>query len=208
MSRAIGPSCKLCRREGRELFLKGDRCFSSKCGIKRRAYAPGQHGQSRSKLSTYGLQLREKQKAKRFYGILERQFKRYFSMAIRMKGMTGTILVQILERRLDNVVYRSGFAVSRKMARQLVRHGHIKVNGKRVDIPSYLVDVQDAIELDGASKEVIPIKLSMESTASRGFPAWLEVDPQNLKSVFKYIPERDEINLPFQEQMVVELYSK
>jgi len=208
VSRAIGSTCKLCRREGKELFLKGDRCFSAKCALKQRNYAPGQHGQSRIKLSTYGLQLREKQKAKRFYGILERQFRRYFDMATRMRGMTGTILVQILERRLDNIIYRSGFAHSRSMGRQLVRHGHIKINGKRVDIPSYLVDVNDVIELNAKSKELIPVKLAMEATQSRGFPAWLEVDSQGFKSVFKYIPERQEINLPFQEQTIVELYSK
>lgn len=208
MARYIDALCKLCRREGEKLFLKGSRCYTDKCGVEKRKYAPGQHGQNRGKLSDYGLQLREKQKVRRIYGILERQFRLYFKKAAQMKGITGEILLQMLERRLDNVVYRMGFASNRREARQLVRHGHFLVNGRHVDIPSYLLTPGDIVEIGEASKELKAISESISMAEHRGFPEWIEVDIQGLKGKFVRIPLRDEIQLPVQEQLIVELYSK
>jgi small subunit ribosomal protein S4 len=208
MARYTDALCRLCRREGEKLFLKGSRCYTDKCGVERRKYAPGQHGQSRGKLSDYGMQLREKQKVRRIYGILERQFRLYFKKASQMKGITGEILLQMLERRLDNVVYRMGFASNRREARQLVRHGHFRVNGRQVDVPSYLLAPGDIIEVDEAGKELKAISESLSMAEHRGFPEWIEIDTQGLKGKFVRIPLRDEIQLPVQEQLIVELYSK
>lgn len=208
MARYIGPLCRLCRREGEKLFFKGSRCFTDKCSIEKRKYAPGQHGQNKGKLSDYGLQLREKQKVKRIYGVLERQFRGYFKKASQIKGITGEILLQILERRLDNVVYRMGFAVNRREARQLVRHGHFMVNGRVVDIPSYLLKPGDVIEVREQSKGLQVITESLSMAEHRGFPEWLEVDTRTLKGRFVRIPSREEIQLPVQEQLIVEFYSK
>ena len=206
MARYTGPSCRICRREGVKLFLKGDRCYTGKCSISRREYAPGQHGQRRSKLSEYGLQLREKQKARRFYGVLESQFRKYFEMAVRKKGVTGENLLQILETRFDNVVYRLGYANSRSEARQIVRHGHFKVNGKKVDIPSFLVKAGDVIEVKEKSREMPLIKEVAES--SRIVPKWLEINTENLVGKVVELPTRDEVDLPVKEQYIIELYSK
>lgn len=206
MARYTGPSCRICRREGVKLFLKGDRCYTGKCSISRREYAPGQHGQRRSKLSEYGLQLREKQKARKFYGVLESQFRKYFEMAVRKKGVTGENLLQILETRFDNVVYRLGYANSRSEARQLVRHGHFKVNGKKVDIPSLLVKAGDVIEVKEKSREMPLIKEVAES--SRIVPKWLEINTENLVGKVVELPTRDEVDLPVKEQYIIELYSK
>lgn len=206
MARYTGPSCRICRREGVKLFLKGDRCYTGKCSVSRREYAPGQHGQRRSKLSEYGLQLREKQKARKFYGILESQFRKYFDMAVRKKGVTGENLLQILETRFDNVVYRLGYANSRSEARQLLRHGHFKINGKKVDIPSLLVKPGDVIEVKEKSKEIPVIKEVAES--SRIVPKWLEINKETLVGKVVELPTRDEVDLPVKEQYIVELYSK
>lgn len=206
MARYTGPSCRICRREGVKLFLKGDRCYTGKCSISRREYAPGQHGQRRSKLSEYGLQLREKQKARKFYGVLESQFRKYFEMAVRKKGVTGENLLQILETRFDNVVYRLGYANSRSEARQIVRHGHFKVNGKKVDIPSFLVKAGDVIEVKEKSREMPLIKEVAES--SRIVPKWLEINTENLVGKVVELPTRDEVDLPVKEQYIIELYSK
>jgi SSU ribosomal protein S4P len=208
MARYTGASCRLCRREGQKLFLKGERCYSNKCAIARRSYAPGQHGAQRKKLSEYGVQLREKQKAKRFYGILEKQFRRYFEMASRRKGITGENLLQILETRLDNVVYRLGFATTRDEARQLVRHGHIEVNGQRVNIPSYLVKVNDVISVKEKSRKLERFKQILETTGSKVVPKWLEVDQENLTGKVVALPAREDIDLQVQEHLIVELYSK
>ncbi len=208
MARYTDALCKLCRREGEKLFLKGSRCYTDKCGVEKRKYAPGQHGQNRGKLSDYGIQLREKQKVKRIYGILERQFRLYFKKAAQMKGITGEILLQMLERRLDNVVYRMGFASNRREARQLVRHGHFLVNGRHVDVPSYLLTPGDIVEIGEASKELKAISESLSMAEHRGLPEWIEIDTQGLKGKFVRIPLRDEIQLPVQEQLIVELYSK
>lgn len=208
MARYTGASCRLCRREGQKLFLKGERCYSNKCAIARRSYAPGQHGAHRKKLSEYGVQLREKQKAKRFYGILEKQFRRYFEMASRRKGITGENLLQILETRLDNVVYRLGFATTRDEARQLVRHGHIEVNGQRVNIPSYLVKVNDVISVKEKSRKLERFKQILETTGSKVVPKWLEVDQENLTGKVVALPAREDIDLQVQEHLIVELYSK
>ncbi len=208
MARYTGAVCKLCRREGQKLFLKGDRCYSSKCAIERRAYAPGQHGQGRKKTSEYGLQLRAKQQARRYYGVLEGQFRHYYEMAATRKGITGENLLSILESRLDNVVYRLGWASSRKEARQLVTHGHFTVNGKRCDIPSYLTRVGESIAIASSSKESDKIKAVLEATASKPIVKWLELDRENLKAKVIGIPEREDNDLAVEETLIVELYSK
>jgi small subunit ribosomal protein S4 len=208
MARYTGALCRLCRREGEKLFLKGSRCYTDRCAVERRKYAPGQHGQNRGKLSDYGIQLREKQKVRRIYGIMERQFRAYFKRASSMKGVTGEALLQLLERRLDNVVYRMGFAPNRREARQLVRHGHFLVNGRQVDIPSYLLKPGDTVEIRESSREIQAISENLSVAEHKGFPEWIEVDIQNQKGKFVRIPSRDEIQLPVQEQLIVEFYSK
>ncbi|HOK05942.1 MAG TPA: 30S ribosomal protein S4 [Syntrophales bacterium] len=208
MARYRESVCRLCRREGIKLFLKGDRCYSEKCSYERREYAPGDHGQMRRKPSDYGLQLREKQKLKRIYGLLEKQFRGYFEKADRQKGITGNNLLLLLERRLDNLVFRMGFATSRTEARQLVRHNHFTVNGKKVNIPSYLVKIGDEIQVREGSRQVARIVEAMETVARRGVPHWLELDRENFKGIVKTFPAREDLTMPVQEQMVVELYSK
>lgn len=209
MARQRKPFCKLCRREGIKLFLKGARCNTDKCAVTRRAYAPGQHGQKRTKLSDYGIQLREKQKAKKIYGLLERQFRHYFAIAERSKGVTGEVLLQLLERRLDNVIYRLPFAASRNGARQLVRHGSVCVNGRKVNIPSYLADVGDVIQIKTDEKTKKRIQDTAELTKdTRAVPAWLESDYANLKGQIKRLPIKADIGYAIQEQLIVELYSK
>ncbi len=209
MARYIGPVCRLCRREDMKLFLKGDRCYTDKCGYERRAYPPGQHGQARRrKPSDYREQLREKQKVKRIYGIAERQFRGYYYKATRMKGVTGENLIQLLERRLDNVVYRLGFASDHAEARQLVRHGHFKINGRRVNIPSYLVKPNDTIDVKEASKKVARISDSLGAVERRGVPQWLELNKDGFQGRVKTLPARDNVTLPIREQLIVELYSK
>ena len=210
MARYVGAVCRLCRREGQKLFLKGDRCYSPKCSVdaSRRPYAPGQHGQGRKKLSEYGLQLREKQKTRRYYGVLESQFAKYFEMAVSKKGVTGENLLKILESRLDNVVYRLGFAMSRAEARQLVRHGHFLINGKKVNIPSYLVKEGEMITIRDKSRSSDKFKLIIENNASRVPPAWLDLDTNTLQAKVVSMPEREHIDLPIEEHLIVELYSK
>ena len=208
MARYTDAVCRQCRREGQKLFLKGERCYSDKCAINRRSFAPGQHGKARKKLSEYGLQLREKQKARRYYGVLEGQFHHYFEMAERKAGITGENLLQILESRLDNVVYRLGFAMSRPEARQLVVHGHFTVNGKKVNIPSYLVSAGDVIVVQQKSKQSEKFKVVAEANANRPVPAWLEVDRENQSGKGVALPSRDQIDLDIQETLIVELYSK
>ena len=208
MARYRGSVCRMCRREGLKLFFKGDRCYTEKCAFERRGYAPGEHGHSRKKFSDYGTQLREKQKLKRMFGLLEKQFRGYFEKADQKKGITGTTLLVFLESRLDNMVYRIGFAASRTEARQFVQHGHFKVNGRKVNIPSFLIKKGDVIELREKSKKVLPILESMETVARRGVPPWLELDKENFRGVVKALPTRDDITMPIQEQLVVELYSK
>ena len=208
MARYTDAVCRLCRREGQKLFLKGERCYSDKCAIARREYAPGQHGQGRKKLSGYGLQLREKQKARRYYGVLEGQFRHYFELANKKSGVTGDNLLAILESRLDNVVYRLGFGTSRPEARQLVRHGHFTVNGKKVNIPSYLVKVGDVIAIKEESKSSEKIKNVVEITASRVVPKWLDLDNNTLTGKVVAVAEREDIDLPLEEHLIVELYSK
>lgn len=208
MARYIGPVCRLCRREGMKLMLKGERCYTEKCAIERRGYAPGQHGQRRSKLSEYGQQLREKQKVKRMYGLLEKQFRRYFALADRKKGITGENLLQLLERRLDNVVYRMGFAGNRAEARQLVRHGHFRLNGRKANVPSILVRVGDVLELKERSRSVARIVESLDSVDRRGVPQWVELDKGAFKGVVRTLPLREDIVMPIDEQLIVELYSK
>ena len=208
MARYRESVCRLCRREGLKLFLKGDRCYSEKCAFERRGYAPGEHGQMRKKHSDYGVQLRAKQKLKRMYGLLEKQFRGYFEKADRQKGITGTNLLLFLERRLDNMVFRMGFANSRTEAKQLVRHNHFMVSGKPVNIPSYLVKVGDEIQVREGSRKVERILDAMESVARRGVPQWLELDKDNYKGILKVLPTREELTMPVQEQLVVELYSK
>ena len=209
MARYTGAVCRLCRREGQKLFLKGDRCYTDKCALERRAYAPGQHGNARNKkLSEYGVQLREKQKARRYYGVLESQFAEYFEMASKRKGMTGENLLAILESRLDNVVYRLGFAMSRAEARQLVRHGHFTINGKKVNIPSYLVSVGETIELKETSRSLDKFKGSLEANASRVVPKWLDMDKTHNVAKVVAVPAREDIDLPIEEHLIVELYSK
>jgi len=208
MARYVGSVCRLCRRENQKLFLKGDRCMTEKCAIERRGYPPGQHGQGRIKFSEYGIQLREKQKIKRIYGLLERQFRSLFEKADRSKGITGSNLLVGLERRLDNVAYRAGFAGSRADARQLVRHGHFTVNGKRVNIPSYQIAKGDMVEVHEKSRSATRIAASLEGVKRREIPQWLELDATNFKARVRDIPSRDDITAPMQERLVVELYSK
>ena len=191
-----------------ELYLKGDRCYTDKCGVKRRNYPPGMHGQGRAKISDYGLQLREKQKVRRMYGLMEKQFRGYFEEADRQKGVTGTNLLVLLERRLDNVVYRLGFANSRAQARQLVQHNHILANGQKVDIPSYLVKLGDIIEVTEKSRNKAQIRDALEAAARRGCPAWLELDKDAVRGRVSMMPTREDITLPIQEHLIVELYSK
>ncbi|MGE5473547.1 MAG: 30S ribosomal protein S4 [Ignavibacteriales bacterium] len=208
MARYTGASCKLCRREGEKLFLKGERCYTEKCGVTKRQYAPGQHGQAKKKLSEYGIQLREKQKAKKFYGVLESQFRKYFEMASTAKGITGENLLKLLETRLDNIVYRLGFARSRAEARQLVTHGHFSVNEKKVNIPSYLVKAQDVIAVREGSKDDEMFKEILEVTGSKVVPKWLETDQEKLKGTVLAAPTREDIDLQVEEHLIVELYSK
>jgi len=208
LARYTEACCRLCRRENMELYLKGERCFTDKCAIKRRNYPPGQHGQARVKVSSYGIQLREKQKVRRIYGILEKQFRGYFQEADRMKGVTGENLLCLLEKRLDNIVYRMGFASSRSEARILVRHGHFKVNGRKVNIPSFQVKVSDVIELREKSRSINSINESLEAVVRRGIPQWLELDKDGYKGVVKANVTREDLTTPIQEQLIVELYSK
>lgn len=208
MARYTQSVCRLCRRENIKLFLKGERCYTEKCAFDRRNYPPGQHGQSRKKISDYGTQLREKQKVKRIYGILENQFRNIFKVADRQKGITGENLLSLLERRLDNIVYRLGFASSRNEARQLVRHNHFLVNQNKVNIPSYLVNPGDVIEVREKSKKVSRIIDALEGMARRGVPQWLELDKDQMKGSVKALPTRDDITFPIQEKLIVELYSK
>ncbi|MBI5968967.1 MAG: 30S ribosomal protein S4 [Deltaproteobacteria bacterium] len=208
MARYIESACRLCRRENLKLFLKGERCYSDKCAFERRSYPPGQHGQGRAKFSSYGLQLREKQRVKRMYGVLERQFRNFFEKAERQRGITGTNLLLLLERRLDNMVYRLGFANSRSEARQLVRHNHFMVNGKKVNIPSYLVNVGDVIELKEKSRKNAKIGESLEAVARRGVPSWLELEKDNYRGRVLALPAREDLTMPIKEQLIVELYSK
>jgi small subunit ribosomal protein S4 len=209
MARYTGPVCRLCRREDMKLFLKGDRCYTDKCGYERRAYPPGQHGQARRKKpSDYREQLREKQKVKRIYGIAERQFRGYYYKASRMKGVTGENLIQLLERRLDNVVYRLGFASDHAEARQLVRHGHFRINGRKVNIPSYLVRANDLIEVGEASRKIARIVDSVGAVERRGVPQWLELAKEAFQGRVKTLPAREDVTLPIREQLIVELYSK
>ena len=208
MARYTKSACRLCRRENLKLFLKGERCYTEKCAIDRRNYAPGQHGQNRRKFSDYGAQLREKQKVKRLYGLLESQFRNTFKEADRQKGITGEVLLFLLERRLDNAVYRLGFASSRDEARQLVRHSHFSVNQSKVNIPSYLVKPGDIIEVREKSKKVVRIQEALEGVARRGIPQWLELDKDQMKGSVKSMPTREEITIPIQEKLIVELYSK
>ncbi len=208
MARYTGPLCRTCRRAGEKLFLKGERCYTEKCAIERRKYPPGQHGQTYRKMSDYGIQLSEKQKCRRAYGILERQFRKYFREAEKHKGITGEVLLQLLESRLDNVVYRMGFASDRQMARQLISHGHILVNGKRVNVPSYTVKKGEMVEVKESSRDIPEILDSLTKAEHRGMPPWVEVDSTNIRGKVVYIPSREEIQFPIQEQLIVELYSK
>ena len=211
MARYIGSVCRLCRREGMKLFLKGDRCFTEKCAIEKRNYAPGQHGKGgrvKSKLQGYGLQLREKQKTKRLYGMLEGQFALTFDRASQEKGVVGETLLSKLERRLDNVVYRLGFGSSRAQARQLVRHGHVRINEKKLNVPSFQVRVGDLVSLAPRASKNALVQASVESVKGRGVPKWLELDSANMKGKVLSLPARDDVNFPIQEQLIVELYSK
>lgn len=210
MARYTGAVCRQCRREGCKLFLKGDRCFSDKCSISRRGKAPGQHGaaSNRRRAKEYGLQLREKQKAKRYYGILEKQFKNYFIKADKKEGQTGENLLTMIERRLDNVVYRMGLADSRRDARQLVTHGHFRVNGKKVNIPSYLVNKNDVISLKESSRNSEKFKMLIENITARTVPSWISVDKENVTATITALPTRADIDFPFEEHLIVELYSK
>jgi len=208
LARYRGSLCRMCRSEGIKLFFKGDRCYTDKCGFERRGYAPGEHGQARRKHSDYGVQLREKQRLKRMFGLLERQFRNYFEKAEKKKGVTGTNLLVFLERRLDNIVYRMGFASSRAEARLLVTQNHFLVNGKKVTIPSYLVSAGDTISVKEKSRKVTRIIESMGTVARRGIPQWLELDKDQFQGVVKMLPAREDITTPIQEQLVVELYSK
>jgi small subunit ribosomal protein S4 len=208
LARYTGPQCRLCRRETEKLFLKGDRCFTEKCAVERRQYPPGQHGQRRGKLSDYGVQLREKQKVRNTYGVLEKQFRKYFHRAETKKGVTGEVLLQFLETRMDNVVYRMGFAPNRNSARQLVRHSHFLVNGRDVNIPSFNVQIGDVVQVRESSREVDAIKDSISRVEQRGIPSWVEMDFQNFKGRVIQVPTREDIQLTAQEQLIVELYSK
>ena len=208
MARYCGSVCRICRRENQKLFLKGDRCYSEKCSFERRGYPPGQHGQGRIKFSEYGLQLREKQKIKKMYGLLEKQFRLMFAKADRMKGVTGNNMLSSLERRLDNVAYRTGFANSRAEARQLVLHGHLSINGKKVNIPSYLVAKGDQVAIQDASKSVARIQGAIEGVKRREIPQWLELDATAMVARVRDLPSRDDVTAPMSERLVVELYSK
>lgn len=209
MARNLDPKCRQCRREGEKLFLKAEKCFTDKCAIEKRNYAPGQHGQRRnSRLSDYGVQLREKQKVRRIYGVLEGQFRRYYAEADRQKGITGENLLSLLESRLDNVAFRMGLGGSRTESRQIVRHNSILVNGKRVNIPSYQVKSGDIVSVDDASRKQLRIKSALEAAEQRGFPAWLEVDVKAFTGTFKSKPQRDDLPSTINESLVVELYSK
>ncbi|MFQ5912956.1 MAG: 30S ribosomal protein S4 [Nitrospinota bacterium] len=212
MARYVGPRCRLCRREGMKLYLKGERCVGQKCpfegGDRKRNYAPGEHGIRRGKVSDYALHLREKQKVRRTYGVLERQFQRYFRLADRRKGVTGDVLLEILERRLDNVVHRASFANSRDQARQLVRHNHVLVNGKRVNIPSYAVRAGDVVEVKPKSKQLVPVQEAVARCEQRGLPSWLLVEPGQVKATVQELPTRADLALPFEDQLIVEFYSK
>ncbi len=209
MARYNGSLCRLCRRENLKLFLKGDRCFGDKCAFERRPYAPGQHGQRRGrKFSDYRLQLREKQKVKRIYGVLEKQFRGYYYRAERQKGITGISLLMLLECRLDNVVYRMGMAASRNQARQLVRHNHFLVNNQKVNIPSYRVSPGDVVEVREKSRTVQQILDAMETVVRRGIPAWIDIEKEKFRGVLKTLPNREDLTMPIQEQLIVELYSK
>lgn len=208
MARYTEALCRLCRRESEKLFLKGDRCYTDKCAVERRKYPPGQHGQRRKKQSDYATQLREKQKAKEIYNVLEKQFKKYFYMAEKKKGITGSNLLQILESRLDNVVYRLGFASNRRQARQLILHGHFNVNGKSVNIPSYMVRAGDSIDVREESRKLVPLQENIAKAEHRGFPSWVQRDLNNFSGRILNLPAMDDISLPVQEQLIVELYSK
>ncbi|NBU59729.1 MAG: 30S ribosomal protein S4 [Betaproteobacteria bacterium] len=208
MARNLDAKCRQCRREGEKLFLKGDKCFSDKCAIERRAYAPGQHGQKQVKLSDYGAQLREKQKIRRIYGVLERQFRKTYKEADRRKGVTGESLLQMLESRLDTVAFRMGFGASRNEARQVVRHNGILVNGRRVNIPAYQLRAGDVLEIAPGSKEQLRIKAALASAEQRGFPDWVEVDAKAFKGTYKAAPQRVDLPATIRENLVVELYSK
>lgn len=208
MARYTDAKCRLCRREGSKLYLKGDRCYTDKCSVARRAYAPGQHGQGRKKMSEYGIQLREKQKVRRIYGILEKQFRDYFGEAERQKGVTGENLLRLLELRLDNVVYRMGFGESRAQARQLVTHGHFTVNGKKVDIPSYQVGLNDLIAVKPASKSTDKFKELAEDAAAKTTPQWLSMNAEMMEARIVALPVREDIDLPIEEHLIVELYSR
>lgn len=208
MARYLGSVCKICRREGLKLFFKADRCYTDKCSFERRSYAPGQHGQSRGKISEYALQLREKQKTKRVYGLMETQFKNTFREAERMRGITGENLVTLLERRLDNVVYRLGFAGSRNQGRMYVTHGFFRVNGRKVDIPSYTVRANDVVELSQGRKKSPKILDNLKASERRGLPEWLSVDRDAMKGTIMRLPRRDDVTTPMAEQLIVELYSK
>ena len=208
MARYTEAACRLCRREGVKLFLKGDRCFSAKCGVERRAYPPGQHGQGRARFSDYGVQLREKQKVKRMYGLLENQFSRVMERATRMKGRSGENLLNLLERRLDNVVFRLGFATSRAEARQLVRHGHFRVNGRKAAIPSMLLRPGDTVRLRESSQQVARITSALDALEGKSVPQWLEIEKTEFKGTVKSMPTREDITMPIQEQLIVELYSR
>jgi small subunit ribosomal protein S4 len=208
MARYTGAVCKLCRREGKKLFLKGERCYTGKCSVERRAYAPGQHGQSRKKTSEYGLQLRAKQQARRYYGIQEGQFHKYFLMAERKQGVTGENLLRICESRLDNVVYLLGWANSRAEGRQLVTHGHYLVNGKKVDIPSYLLKAGDTIGIKSKSKDSEKIKTVLDVNGARPVPQWLELNREAIEAKVLVMPDREQISVPVEEHLIVEYYSK
>jgi small subunit ribosomal protein S4 len=208
LARYRGSVCRLCRRENLKMFLKGDRCFSDKCAFDRRSYAPGQHGQRRSKFSGFGQQLREKQKVKRMYGLSEKQFRLFFKKADRQKGITGTNLLVLLERRLDNVVYRLGYVNSRTQGRHFVKHNHFLVNGKKVNIPSYLIKVEDVVEIKEKSRKVQCITDALSAVVRRGIPPWIELEKEGYKGLIKSFPAREDITMPIQEQLIVELYSK
>lgn len=208
MARYIGPSCRICRREGMKLFLKGIKCSTPKCPVTKRATPPGQHGKGRLKLSDYGIQLREKQKLRKTYGLLERQFKHYFRIASQSKGVTGTVLLQLLERRLDNVIFRFGFSHSRAHGRQLVRHGLVTVDGKKVDLPSYFVKVGSKIAVHGAEKAELSVRKTVETVKDRGVPSWLERKEGELSGTVVRLPEKQDCQILVKEQLIVELYSK
>lgn len=208
MAKYRGPVCRLCRREGEKLFLKGSRCMTEKCAIERRSYPPGQHGQARPRISDYSLQLREKQKLRRIYGLQERQFRGIFERAERQTGVTGEALLRLLETRFDNVVYRLGFGASRKEARQLINHGHLLVNGRRLSVPGALVKAGDVVEVRPGSRELVPIQSALAAVDGRGIPEWLELDKAAFKGSVRALPTKEQIVLPVNEQMVVELYSR